>query len=314
MGYKRAGFEVVGNCEIDPRINRVYKHNLHPRLNFVMDARDFAKKCHARDVPEELFYLDILDGSPPCSVFSTAGEREAGWGKEKRFAEGQKLQTLDDLFFVYLDIAKTLQPKICIAENVTGLIKGNAKGYVNEIIKGFKEAGYSVQLFKLNAAFMDVPQKRERVFFIANRMGYPALKLNFHHSPLYFRDVRGAEPGAQPSPETAWLLKNVIPSDRCIADINERLLNKHSNFTSPVYQDHCVALTLSASGSSYRACDGTRVTEKDMKAISSWPEDYDFLDGCYKDVKFICGMSVPPNMMANIASEVWRQWLGRKET
>lgn len=119
-------------------------------------------------MPEELYNLDILDGSPPCSTFSTAGEREKNWGVEKRFREGQKKQTLDDLFFVFLDTVKKLQPKIVIAENVVGLIKGNAKGYVNEIIKRFHQLGYEVQIFKLNSMYMEVPQTRNRVFFIAN--------------------------------------------------------------------------------------------------------------------------------------------------
>ena len=63
-----------------------------------MDAREFA---NLEKYPEELLNLDILDGSPPCSTFSTSGKREKAWGVMKKFAEGQKLQRLDDLFFVY---------------------------------------------------------------------------------------------------------------------------------------------------------------------------------------------------------------------
>ena len=157
MGYKRAGFKVLGNCEIDPRVNKVYVKNNHPKYNFLMDLRDFNKK---KDLPEELFNLDILDGSPPCSSFSMAGVREDAWGKQKVFREGQKMQTLDDLFFVFLQTVEKLKPKIVVAENVTGLVKGNAKGYCNQIIKRFRKLGYEVQLFQLNAAKMNVPQAR----------------------------------------------------------------------------------------------------------------------------------------------------------
>ena len=156
MGYKRAGFKVIGNVEIDQKINAMYIKNHHPRYNFNMDLREFNK---LQELPEELYHLDILDGSPPCTVFSTAGEREKNWGKEKQFREGQAKQRLDDLFFVWLDTVEKLKPKIAVAENVTGLIKGNAKGYVNQIIKRFREIGYDVQLFKLNAATMDVPKQ-----------------------------------------------------------------------------------------------------------------------------------------------------------
>lgn len=100
MGYKRAGFKVLGNVEIDPKINRMYVENNHPKYNFNMDLREFNNRD---DLPEELYHLDILDGSPPCTSFSMAGVRVKMWGKEKKFREGQKMQTLDDLFFVFLD-------------------------------------------------------------------------------------------------------------------------------------------------------------------------------------------------------------------
>ena len=134
LGYKRAGFEVIGNVEIDKSANAAYVKNLQPKYNFCMDLRDFNE---LENLPPELYELDILDGSPPCTTFSVLGKREANWGKAKKFREGQKLQTLDDLFFVFLDTVKKLRPKIVVAENVKGLIQGNAKGYVNLILKGF---------------------------------------------------------------------------------------------------------------------------------------------------------------------------------
>lgn len=155
MGYKRAGFKVLGNCEIDPKINEMYKKNHHPKYNYLMDLREFNK---LDDLPDELYQLDILDGSPPCSTFSTAGDREGSWGKIKKFREGQKAQRLDDLFFIYLDTVEKLKPKISIAENVTGIIKGNAKGYCNEIIRRYHDIGYDVQLFKLNAAHSEISE------------------------------------------------------------------------------------------------------------------------------------------------------------
>ena len=99
---------------------------------------------------------------------------------------------LDDLFLYFIAIAKRLQPKVVIAENVKGIIIGNAKGWVNQIVKGFDGAGYVVQIFLFNAARMGVPQKRERVFFIAHRkdLKYPKLSMEFHSKPIPFKDVR----------------------------------------------------------------------------------------------------------------------------
>ena len=64
MGYKLAGCEVIGCCEIDHRMNEVYIKNHNPKHNFLMDIREF-NKIPNEELPEELFNLDILDGSPP---------------------------------------------------------------------------------------------------------------------------------------------------------------------------------------------------------------------------------------------------------
>ena len=64
MGYKLAGCEVIGCCEIDPRMNEVYIKNHKPKHNFCMDIRKF-NEIPNEDLPKELFNLNILDGSPP---------------------------------------------------------------------------------------------------------------------------------------------------------------------------------------------------------------------------------------------------------
>jgi DNA (cytosine-5)-methyltransferase 1 len=188
MGYKLAGYNHLGGVEIDPEVADVYKENHSPKYLFNEDIRDFVLR---NDLPDELFHLDILDGSPPCSSFSMAGNREKDWGKEKLFREGQAMQTLDDLFFDYIALAKKLQSKVVIAENVKGLIQGNAKSYVHKIKKGFEDAGYNVQLFLFNAASMGVPQKRERVFFICSRkdLNFPLLKLKFNEKPITIHEI-----------------------------------------------------------------------------------------------------------------------------
>lgn len=305
MGYKRAGFQVIGNVEIDPKINAMYVKNHHPKYNYSMDLRKFNEK---EDLPEELYSLDILDGSPPCSTFSTAGQREKNWGKAKAFREGQAKQVLDDLFFVFLDTVEKLQPKVVIAENVMGLIKGNAKGYVNLIIKRFAEIGYDVQLFALNAARMDVPQARNRVFFIANRMGYPKLTLDFKHDPILFKHVRG-EKGIEPAPGTvmATLIERATESDKTMEDVAKRITGKGgAYFGSIIVKDNDIVPTITSGGSFFRFYDRKLFSGQDILNCQSFPQDYDF---CGNNVQYVCGMSVPPNMMANIATEVYEQWL-----
>jgi len=308
MGYKIAGYDVIGNCEIDPSIMKVYKANFNPRFSYLMDIRDFAK-LPDEEIPAELRNLDILDGSPPCSVFSMAGLRQDGWGVEKKFREGQASQRLDDLFFHFLDVADRLQPKVVIAENVKGLVIGQSKGWVNQIFKKFDDIGYVVQLFLLNSAVMGVPQRRERVFFIARRkdLDYPKLSLSFNSKPIPFREVR-EEKGKYLGPNvlSQALMKYRKPTDRDLSDINKRARKKTGMFTSPICRDNEPVPTVTSGGYMFRMCDGLHLTDRDISNCQTFPQDYDYLD---QDVKYVCGMSVPPVMMARIAEQVHFQWL-----
>ena len=168
MGYKLAGFDVLGCNEIDPKMADAYKTNHDPKYCFVEPIQSFKLR---NDLPSELYNLDILDGSPPCSSFSMAGNRGDDWGKEKKFREGQAEQVLDTLFFDFIDLAKKLQPKVVVAENVKGLLLGSARDYVLKIYEAFEAAGYYVNHWLLDASNMGVPQRRERVFFLAIKIG-----------------------------------------------------------------------------------------------------------------------------------------------
>lgn len=306
MGYKLAGYSVVGCCEIDPDMMKLYRENYRPKYSYQMDVRDLL----AQDLPDDLYDLDVLDGSPPCSVFSMAGKREDGWNKEKQFREGQKLQKLDDLFFAFIDIADRLQPKIVIAENVKGLTAGNARGYVNEIFKAFARSGYDAQLFLLNSARMGVPQARERVFFVARRkdLYLPKIKLDFNEPEVTFGEVRTehGKPFGEKSKTLKALLELRQPSDRCVADISNRVRRKNAGFTSPINRDDEPAATVTSGGTLFRMCDGLPMSVEDIINCQTFPQDYDFMD---QQPQYVCGMSVPPVMMAHVAREVYEQLL-----
>ena len=168
MGYKLAGFDVIGCNEIDPKMIEAYKTNHNPKYAYLEPIQTFKLR---KDLPKELYDLDILDGSPPCSSFSMAGNREKDWGKEKKFREGQAEQVLDNLFFDFIDLAKELQPKVVVAENVIGLMMGAAKEYVKKIYLAFKEAGYQLRIepYSLTVHNIFVQGKRflrRLVFFV----------------------------------------------------------------------------------------------------------------------------------------------------
>lgn len=302
MGYKLRGYKVLRNVEIDPRVNKVYNRNLHPDYSFEMDIREFVKK---EDLPEEFYDIDILDGSPPCSTFSMIGKREDGWGKAKKFREGQKLQTLDDLFFEFIKLTKKLQPKVFVAENVKGLILANRRGYVNQILKGFDEAGYTVQLFLLDASKMGVPQRRERVFFVGHRkdLDFPKLKLNFNMKPILYGDYADKDFGRlEPLELKLWKSRRV--GDMDLSDTYFRVLGRKSSFGKKyVYLNQTPGTQTTTH--MVRFDKPGIMSARDVLITASFPVDYDLLD---QQAEYICGMSVPPLMMEKVALAIEEQW------
>lgn len=320
MGYKLAGFDVIGCNEIDPRMNKVYVANHHPKYNYLESITTFKSR---ESLPDELYNLDILDGSPPCSSFSSQGKREEYWGKEKKFREGQSSQVLDTLFFDFIDLAKRLQPKVVIAENVKGLLLGEAIRYVRRIYEEFDDAGYYCQHFLLNSMNMGVPQQRERVFFICLRKDLasnflyqfnffevkPRIRLNFNEAPIpisEFADYNGKE---IKSKILRKLWDNRIYGDKDQSDANLRLFGKKSNFGQSYVYQHEVCWTLTSKECSIIHYEQPKsLSKKEVCCVSTFPLDYDFMD---ESPHYICGMSVPPVMMAQIASCVYEQWLSK---
>lgn len=309
MGYKLAGFDVVGCLEIDPQMMKIYKTNHHPEVACLMDIREAVEM--ADELPDALHNIDVLDGSPPCSVFSMAGDREKAWGKEKRFREGQKEQRLDDLFFSFVALAEKLRPKVVVAENVKGLVQGNARGYVREIVGAFDRAGYEVQIFLLNAAKMGVPQARERVFFIGQRKDLEPgrLRLSFNEPPVCFGEIRSEKGKPVGGEVLADLARYIRRGDRDLSDVARRVRRKDgAYFSSQINWDEEPSHTITAGGLNFRGCDGMAFSDADIIAAQTFPKDFDF---CGASVQYVCGMSVPPVMMANVAAEIARQVFGR---
>ncbi len=306
MGYKLAGYEVIGCLEIDKKMNNVYLANHKPKHNFLMDIRDFNKLSND-DLPEELFNLDILDGSPPCTTFSMAGLREKTWGKMKKFKEGQKEQTLDDLSFVFIDTAKKLQPKFVVMENVEGLMKGNAWKYVQEIYKKFNDIGYKVKHWLLSADKMGVPQKRKRVIFIATRLDIDLEKLNmaFLYKPILFKDIKSIGDTIPINSESIKeLLTQARFGERNLENACQRLRGKSSFFNYCFVYDEEIAPTLTAHCNNIRWDTKTYLTIKDIINISTFPQNFNFLSVSPDKVAYVCGMSVPPLMIKRVAQRL----------
>ena len=106
MGYGLAGFRMVGSNDIDPDMMDAYRANLGKPEGLYLTCP--VSEVAEGGIPPQLRDLDVLDGSPPCSTFSMAGLRERAWGRRKRFREGQAEQTLDMLFFDFVDLANPI--------------------------------------------------------------------------------------------------------------------------------------------------------------------------------------------------------------
>ena len=294
FGYKLAGFDVIGHNDIDKKMIEVYKENHKPKYSFLESITTFAKR---KDLPKELYELDILDGSPPCSSFSMAGNREKDWGKEKIFREGQELQVLDTLFFDFIDLAKELQPKIVVAENVKGLLLGDAKQYVIQIYREFDKAGYYVQHWLLDASKMGVPQKRERVFFIAMRKD---LAKPF----LYFADMFTEVPKLELN-----FKKPKIPIKHFVKGVAKKETQNYSEsrFGDVMLDVNKPSNTIATDINRYWLDENTLIDKDTVSLIGSYPLDYDHLD--FNNPQYLIGMSVPPVMTAQIANQIYKQWL-----
>jgi len=304
MGYKLAGCEVLGCCEIDPRMNAVYIENHHPKYNFLMDIRDFNKKD---DLPEELYDLDILDGSPPCSTFSMAGDREKAWGVEKKFREGQKMQTLDDLLFVFIETVDKLKPKVAIMENVEGLVLGNAWEYVKKIYQEFKKIGYSVRHEVLKGEDMGIPQTRHRVFFIATRLDFNLenVDLHFFYEPVTYGEIKAGKCKPIGKDTKFYKIASMANSkDKNIADTRVRLGEKASAFQTMYIRDNEIIPTQRAKPDLIDIEELAYVSAETIRNSQTFPQDYIFTPNTYSNVGYICGMSVPPVMIKRIATRL----------
>ena len=276
MGYKRAGFRVLGCVEIDPQINAIYRANLHPAHNYRMDLREFNRIPDA-DLPPELFDLDVLDGSPPCSTFSMAGKREAAWGKEKRFREGQALQTLDDLFFVFLDTVAKLRPQ-----------RRERVFFAARRIDG--------------ASPPDPPP-------LALMFDYPLIPFREVRSPSGLPIKSGIDGIGS----TARLLEKAWPSDEKLSRISERERGRPVGFTHPLVWPDTVCPTVTSSSGFIRMPDRMAPTAADYINVGTFPQDYDLGETdpqrAATRARYLVGMSVPPSMAAHLADKIRTMWL-----
>lgn len=240
-----------------------------------------------------------------CSTFSMAGQREEAWGKEKRFKEGQKLQTLDDLPFIFIETVDKLRPKVVIMENVEGLLLGEAFEYCRKIYKMFSDIGYKVRHKLLCGEDMGVPQKRHRVFFIATRLNFDLEKidLNFFYEPITYGEITSGDSDER-NGKMHDIAAQSIKGEKNLADVLVRLGEKYSMFGHRIIDEEDIIPTILSGHRDIWLRNGNGISKGDIISAQTFPQDYDFGNNSYANVEYICGMSVPPIMIKRIVTRI----------
>lgn len=168
-GLELSGLEGVCGLDWFKEAGMTYERNFnHPFVNGDITLPEV--KQHFYDVVEKQLngrHLNIVAGGFPCQGFSMAGNRIVDDPRNSLYKE-------------LLEIVEHLQPDFVICENVKGL-RSMLGGMVEQkILADFKAIGYNMNVTTLCAADYEVPQKRERVIFIGNRIG----KINYHPKPM----------------------------------------------------------------------------------------------------------------------------------
>ncbi|MBQ6668357.1 MAG: DNA cytosine methyltransferase [Bacteroidales bacterium] len=163
LGLEMAGFSHVALVEIEKDYCKTLVLN-RPNWNVVWnDLRDFDGLSYRDKV-------DLLAGGVPCPPFSVAG-KQLGKDDER------------DLFPEAIRLAKEINPKVVMLENVRGLFDKKFDAYRQQIIGFFEETGYAVQWHLVNSVDFGVPQLRSRTIMIAVRKDFGNFVFNPKKQP-----------------------------------------------------------------------------------------------------------------------------------
>jgi DNA (cytosine-5)-methyltransferase 1 len=370
-GYRLAGGKVLAINEFVEEAIKTYSLNFPDTKIIAGDIKKISGKDLLNEAGMKVGDLDILDGSPPCSAFSVAGKREKNWkgatkyesetyfdfetgemisegGLEvkdgvKKYSDDQVVEAIEDLFLEYIRIAREIQPKVIIAENVKGITMGEARKKLYEFQNLFEkiEPGYLVTHHVLNAADYGVPQARERLFFVcvredvAEKVGINFLNLESMTRPLPSTPkhigIKDAIDHVENDPvEEKELLDFVEGSfQKKFIELLPFNPTKHLKPSNPEFRDKnpkgsCFNMirpaiqlpspTLTQAGQQkgvsgvFHYAKNRKFTIKELKILMSMPEDYE-LTGTFDQKAERLGRMVAPKMMAALATNIYEKIL-----
>jgi DNA (cytosine-5)-methyltransferase 1 len=308
LGYKKAGFNILLATDWEENAVKTYKMNMPDIPVLQKDIRNVTGKELLEKTGLAVGQLDILDGSPPCTPFSLAGLRDKGWNRSYAHVGDQKKQISTDLFFEFIRLINEIKPKIFIAENVKGLIIGKAKGYFNRILKMMRELDYDVKAYLLNAKHFEVPQSRERIFFIGIRKDLNnKIPTNIILKTFPEITFRQAVRGLINTPEE---LKAAALGDNAVKSKMLYLMKEgqqSSNIDPTGYGWNSIRISYDKPSPTitgqahlmYHPTEHRKLTTAELKRLCSFPDDFKFLSTL--EARTRLGNSVPPNLIFHIA-------------
>lgn len=298
MGYNLAGFRELLAVEWDDNAVETFRMNFPDIPVYHGDiAKLTGEECMKRAgvKPGE---LDVLDGSPPCQGFSTAGKR--------KFDDPR-----NSLFMEYARLIHELQPRVFVMENVTGMIKGYMKQAYLQCIKTLRECGYRAKGQVLNAMYYNVPQSRERVIIIGVRND---LNIEPSHpkpqtKPLTVREAIGFLPVGKPGKHEPQVIDAWHKSKP--SQLLRKVVRYVGSFQSVRLDPNAPSSTQIKSHLNWHYACPRQLTIQEAGIIQGFPANFKWV-GVKADAKKRIGNSVPPNLMRAIAKHIKTHILTKK--
>lgn len=310
LGFEKAGYDIPIANEFDKNIWKTFEIN-HPNTKLL---KEDIRKLDSSIFPKD---IDGIIGGPPCQSWSEAGS----------------LKGIEDdrgkLFYDYIRILKSTQPKFFLAENVSGMLADRHSTAVKNILKMFEECGYNVTLTLVNAKDYGVAQERKRVFYIGFRkdlnikFDFPKGSTVDDSKKITLKDV-------------IWDLKDTAIPAEDKNQHNPKAINNNEYYTgsySPIFMSRNrvkswneQAFTVQASGRQCQlhpqapkmikvgknACkfvDGKenlyrRMTIREIARIQGFPDTFKFEYKNTNDAYKMIGNAVPVNLAYEIACAI----------
>lgn len=304
LGYRWGGVQIRWANEFIPSAAETYAANfpttlVDPRDIRTIDPAEILAALHL--APGE---LDLLDGSPPCASFSTAGARSRLWGESHVYSWTANVkQRTDDLFGEYIRILRGLRPRVFVAENVAGLVQGVAQGHFKRILAALTASGYRVEAQLLDAQWLGVPQARRRLIFVGVREDLDRAPV--FPAPLPYRySMADAFAGltAAPEPETNIDKYKIAGEWATIGAGGQstRYFQLVRPWLSRPAPTIIAVMAIRGAAAPMHPTECRRFSLAELRRLCGFPDDF-VLCGSFAERCERLGRAVPPPVMAAIA-------------